>query len=343
MPQEMTRTIARPHVVLRTIRSQPHVYSAVCKARLFYSRNIAAVRERILYRKLRHLFSMSPFEQQHCEALGRQGFTVLPEFFNADLVDTVYEKVDTLLKNLEIDPYDAYSVQNKKRPSLEGLTYEELAASEKMISLKDPLVKVRECVPIAFNESILKIITNFLQYIPPIFKPMVVRDFPFSRPLESSNFHRDNDEADSAQFFVYLVDIDDTRGPLVYVPGTNRYDVKSCRPRLSRDLGLNDSDGRISDREMAKYFPERTWVRLRVQRGSVAIIHANGFHKGPSWLNYDDARNNPRTVLRFDLAGLKVGGVYTGQERKIHSQDYLALSPLQRIFARNFTVVDERA
>ena len=267
MPEEMITTTPKPHMLLRTIRSQPHVYSAVCKARLFYSRNIATARETILYRKLKPLFSMSPFEQRHCEELGKLGFTVLPDFFSMDLVDTIYEKVDTLFKSLDIDPYDAYSVQNKRRPSLEGLTYQELAASEKMISLKDPLLKVRECVPIAFNESILKIITNFLRYIPPIFKPMVVRDFPSNRPLESSNFHRDNDEADSVQFFVYLVDIDDTRGPLVYVPGTNRYDVKSCRPRLSRDLGLNDSDGRISDQEMEKYYPRNTWIRLKFDVG----------------------------------------------------------------------------
>jgi hypothetical protein len=284
---------------------------------------------------------MTPFEQQHCDELGKQGFTVLSEFFNIDLIDAIYEKVDVLFKTLEIDLYDAYSVQNKTRPSLKGLSYEELQKSEKMISLKDPLLKVRECLSIAFNENILKIITNFLRYVPPIFKPMIVRDFPSNRPLESSNFHRDNDEADSVQFFVYLVDIDDTRGPLVYVPGTNRYDVRTCRPRLSRDLGLDDVDGRISDQEMDKYYPKETWARLRVRRGSVAIVHANGFHKGPSWLNYADPRNQPRTALRFDLAGPKLSQVNRVHEHKLHIADYTLLNSLQRLFATHFTIVNE--
>jgi Phytanoyl-CoA dioxygenase (PhyH) len=327
--------------VVRAVRSRPHIYSAVCKGRLFLSRFIASAADMALYRRNKRLFVMTALEKKHYDDLRDQGFTILHDFFDPKLVDRIYDKADQLFRDLQIDFHDAYSVQNKQRSSLEGLSYKELEASEKMISLEDPLLNIPECIGIAFNESILKITTNFLGYVAPRFKPMVVRDFPSDRPRESSNFHRDNDEADSLQFFVYLVDIDDARGPLVYIPATNRYDVKSCRPRPNRDLGIDENDGRISDKEIEKYYPKWSWLPIKVRRGSVAIIHANGFHKGPSWANYGDPRNKPRTALRFDLAGYKIGVQHPEQERKIRREDYQRLSELQKLFTRGFMIVGD--
>jgi hypothetical protein len=68
-------------------------------------------------------------------------------------------------------------------------------------------------------------------------------------------------------------------------------------------------------------------------------MHGNGFHKGPSWLHQSDPQNRPRTALRFDFAGRKFHGRYIGQEKKIRIQDYNRLSELQKLFAREFTIV----
>ena len=223
--------VHRSPLPLRLMRSEPHLYSAISRTRLAYSRYIAGRRERVLFQKNRDLFFMTPQEARHSEELGRQGYTVLPDFFATSLIDVLFEKADRVLRSLHVDPTRAYSVQNRQRESLEGLSHEELAATEKMIAVKEPLLSIPEFVAIAFHESILRTVTNFLGYVVPRYKPTVVRDFPADRPRESSNFHKDNDEADSVQVFVYLVDIDDSRGPLVYVPGTNHYDVPSCRPR----------------------------------------------------------------------------------------------------------------
>jgi ectoine hydroxylase-related dioxygenase (phytanoyl-CoA dioxygenase family) len=315
------------------MRSQPHIYSAICKARLAYSRYLAGWRDRVLFRENQELFSMSPEESRHCETLRRQGYAVLADFFDTSLIDSLFVKADRLLRSLHVDPKDAYSIQNRQRTSLEGLSYEELAASEKMIAVRDPLLSIPELLPVALHESILKIVTNFLGYIVPWFKPTVVRDFPADRPRESSNFHRDNDEADSVQAFVYLVDIDDTRGPLVYVPGTDRYDVRSCRPRLARDLGISGYDGRISDEEIEKHYPRDSWSVLRVKRGSVAIIHGNGFHKGPSWPVYGDSTNQPRSAVKLDFNGYKLGKWNARWKGvRIRTEDYSRLTPLQRLF-----------
>jgi ectoine hydroxylase-related dioxygenase (phytanoyl-CoA dioxygenase family) len=333
--------ISKPPATLRLIRSQPYLYSAMCKALLFYSRHIAASSGRVLYRGEKRLFSMSDMETTHCEELRNRGFTVVHNFFDSELVDRIYAKADRLFRDLQIDFRDAYSVQNRRRASLEGLSYRELELTEKMISLKDPLINIPECVDIAFNESILKIVTNFLRYIPSRYKPMIVRDFPSNTPREASNFHKDNDEADSVQIFVYLVDIDKTRGPLIYVPGSNHYDVKSCAPRLGRDLGINENDGRISDSEIEKYYPKESWAVVRAKRGSVAIIHGNGLHKGPAWSQQEESENKPRTAIRIDITGYKPFGTSPSvQERRIRRESYDRLNRLQKLFTTGYVIVD---
>jgi hypothetical protein len=283
---------------------------------------------------------MTALEKKHYHELIHQGFTVIPDFFKVNLIDKIQDKADRLFRSLKIDPCDAYSVQNGRRATLAGLSYDELAASEKMIALNDPLLNIPESVDIAFNETILRIVTNFLGYIAPWYKVMILRDFPSDRPREASNFHKDNDEADSIQAFTYLVDIDDTRGPLIYIPGTNRYDVRSCRPRLSRDLGIDADDGRISDKEIEKYYTRQTWRAVKVKRGSVAIIHGNGFHKGPAWPKYGDPRNQPRTAVRSDYHGHKIGMKMRWKGNKIGRNDFARLSPLQKLFVDATAVSD---
>jgi hypothetical protein len=329
-----------PQFIVRRLRSNPYLYSMISKVRLFHSRYLAGAHDRKKYKDVQSFFSMSVLEEKHYEDLIHGGFTVLPEFFKADFVDYIYARADRLFRSLEIDLHDAYSVQKKKRASLAGMSYQELEASEKMITLKDPLLSIPECVDIAFNESILKIVTNFLGYIAPWYKVMLLRDFPSERPREASNFHRDNDEADSVQVFTYLVDIDERRGPLIYVPGTNRYDTKSCRPRLSRDLGIDSDDGRISDQELEKYYPKETWRAVKVKRGSVAIIHGNGFHKGPAWPMYGDPTNQPRTAVRLDFHGHKIGMNMRWKANKIRRKDFTRLNALQKLFVDDTAIAD---
>jgi Phytanoyl-CoA dioxygenase (PhyH) len=323
----------RPPFFLRAIRRQPHLFSAICRARLFYSRRVAGADVRELYRANRSLFSLTSAEQEEVEYLRQDGYALLPDFFADDIIDRVYRRADALFHALQIDLSRAYSIQSKLRSSLAGLTYEELAATEKMIALRDPLVHVPEAAGIAFHPSILRIAATFLGYIPPLYRVTIVRDFPHNRPLHSSNFHKDNDESDSLQIFIYLVDIDDAHGPLVYVPGSNHHDVRSCRPRLSRDLGIDANDGRFSDEEIARVYPPATWAVLRTGRGSVAMIHGNGIHKGPAWPRIGDAANQARTAIKLDLHGYKSSVAREFNENVMRREDFEKLSDLQKLFA----------
>ncbi|GEM_PF-2754337 len=330
----------RPSPLVRAVRARPALYSAVCRTRLFYSRSVAGARARREFHAHLPLFRPNEFESQQIASLRNLGYALAPRYFPPDVIDRIYNKTDAMFRNGDVDPYWAYSVQNGERESLEGISYEELAATEKMIAVRDPLLRIPELLDVAFHESILKIAAGFLGYIPPLYRVTVVRDFPHNRPLHSSNFHKDNDESDSLQIFVYLVDIDEFSGPLVYVPGSNRYDVRSCRRRLSRDLGIDANDGRLSDEEVERVYPRNTWAALYTERGSIAWIHGNGIHKGPAWARPGDPNNRPRTAIRLDLHGHKSGVVRDRKENRIRRSDFARMTELQRLFAHASLVDD---
>lgn len=334
---------SRSPIFVRVLRKRPALYSAICKSRLFYSRHIAGAHARREYRSRFSLFRMNDFESRQVQSLRKLGYAVAPSYFPAEAVGRIYARSDAMFRSLVIDTCRAYSVQDGQRDSIEGLSYEQLAATEKMIALRDPLLHIPELLGVAFHESILRFAANFLGCIPPLYRVTVVRDFPHNRPLHSSNFHKDNDESDSLQIFIYLIDIDDFCGPLVYVPGSNRYDIRSCRPRLSRDLGIDANDGRLSDEEVERAYPRATWVALHTPRGSIAAIHGNGIHKGPAWARPGDANNRPRTAIRLDLHGHKSGVVRDGKENRIWRSDVNRMSPLQRLFAHASIVEDAAA
>ncbi len=332
---------ARPPILLRAVRSEPHLYSAICQTRLWYSRRVAGANMRELFQRHGALLKTNEFEQEQVRRLRAKGYALIPDFFSRALMDRIYVRADAMFHHLEIDPRHAYSIQTGERDTLHGFSYEELAATEKNIALSDPLLHIPEMFGVAFHESILKIAATFLGYVPPLYRATLVRDFPHDRPLHSSNFHKDNDESDSLQIFIYLVDIDDTRGPLVYVPGSNHYDVRSCRPRLSRDLGVAGNDGRLSDEEVERIYPRREWAVLRTGRGSVAFVHGNGIHKGPAWPEPGGRKNLPRTAIKLDLHGYKAGVSRDMKENRIRKCDFERMSELQRLFAHG-TVVEEK-
>ncbi|MGH9686311.1 MAG: phytanoyl-CoA dioxygenase family protein [Candidatus Acidiferrales bacterium] len=334
---------ARSPFLVRSIRARPLLYSAICKSRLFYSRRIAGAAARREYLSNLSLFRMDEFESQQVASLQELGYALTPPHFPPELIDRIYMQADAMFRSLQIDTRRAYSVQDGQRETLEGVSYEQLAATEKMIALRDPLLHIPELLDVAFHESILKIAASFLGCIPPLYRVTLVRDFPHSRPLHSSNFHKDNDESDSLQVFIYLVDIDDLRGPLIYIPGSNRYDVRSCRPRVSRDLGIDANDGRLSDQEVERVYPRSEWAALRTQRGSIAAIHGNGIHKGPAWTRPGDPNNRPRTAIRLDLHGHKSGMVRNGKENRILRSDFERMNELQRLFAHAEIVEDASA
>jgi hypothetical protein len=91
---------------------------------------------------------------------------------------------------------------------------------------------------------------------------------------------------------------------------------------------------------MEKYYETDTWKAVRVKRGSIAIIHGNGFHKGPSWPRYGDPNNQARTAIRLDFHGHRLSYDMRWKGNKIKRDDYVRLSKLQKLFIEESAVVE---
>ena len=143
----------RPPYLLRKLRMQPHLYSAVCRARMFHSRRIAGAAARRLFTQSPESFRSNPFESRQVQSLRRSGYALAPDFVAKATIDSIFAQADAMFRDLKIDLGRAYSVQNGQRRSLEHLSYDELAATEKMIALRDPLLHIPELVDVAFHET----------------------------------------------------------------------------------------------------------------------------------------------------------------------------------------------
>jgi hypothetical protein len=70
------------------------------------------------------------------------------------------------------------------------------------------------------------------------------------------------------------------------------------------------------------------------------MIHGNGFHKGPAWTHGAGVKNLPRTAIRLDFHGHKLGKERSRWKGSlIRAGDYAGLGPLQRLFVDEAAVV----
>ena len=86
----------RSPFLVRTVRTQPYLYSAICKARLFYSRRIAGAEMRACFSISKHnLFAMNDFESRQVEALRRAWLRTDSGFlFHGIRVRRLYARAD---------------------------------------------------------------------------------------------------------------------------------------------------------------------------------------------------------------------------------------------------------
>lgn len=82
-------------------------------------------------------------------------------------------------------------------------------------------------------------------------------------------FHTDMSNPSFLKVFIYLNDVGEKNGPHCLVPRTH----KAKAAELWKD-------GRISDEEMATYYPRSTWDFQVGEAGSVFFVDTKAFHKG---------------------------------------------------------------
>jgi hypothetical protein len=286
------------------------------RMRSIYSPRISNGREEFLRMQRRNpqALETNEFEARQLESLLGCGYAFAPGFFSKALADHIHKKADAILCHMPISRANISEVE-------------------------DPLVQISEVLDVAFHESILKVVAHFFRHVPPVYRVAVVRYFPCNGMPHLNGFRQETNESDSLEMLIDLVAVDSTRGPIVYVPGSNLYGASG--PRLLNAFGLPRDPRRLEDREVECVYPRETWVTLGGERGSVTAIHRRGLNKGPAWTFSEGANNKPRTAIRIESTGYKRGLRYEWRGNAMRKWNFERMTKFQQLFA-HADLVEER-
>jgi hypothetical protein len=145
-----------------------------------------------------------------------------------------------------------------------------------------PLLKV------ALDTKLLEIVASYLGLWPSLYSVGAWLNYPIGEPPMSSQlWHRDPEDLKIVKAFIYLVDVDEERGPFCYIPGTQSFGERANIVPVHRD-GM-----RITDEEMATVIKPEDWIKCTGPAGTMILADTVGFHRG----GY--AKNGNRVLITF--------------------------------------------
>jgi len=191
------------------------------------------------------------------------------------------ERVE-ILGNANIENYES-----KIFPGNNFLNYDEVTNNFSNVSFSNLHKIVPQLNNIIFQETLLKIISNYLGYMPQFDKPNFIRSFPPKSELiikESSNWHKDSSlDSKYLQVFIYLQDVDLENGPFTFMKKSHQQTFQSYRPLYGYEENKHESDGRVNDDQLFSHFDKDDQIFCTGKKGTVVIADTTGFHKGPNW------------------------------------------------------------
>ena len=176
-------------------------------------------------------------------------------------MDHIHAKADVFFRGMETSAPQVHEAPRQQRTKRGASSGGSPAHAEQALELPDPLVHASEVLDIAFHESILKLEAHFFGHIPSMYRVGVSRYFPCDGAPHPGRFRQETNDLDSLEILIDLADVDDSRGPLVYVPGSHRYG--SCRPRLLSAFGLPVEPRRLEDKDVENIYPRKTWAKCK--------------------------------------------------------------------------------
>jgi hypothetical protein len=307
-----TRRRSLWHSALRLMRSMPAPNSYQEAHRIF--------------RRTPRLFALDEVEAEFLSDLLNRSYGVSPGFFSKGLIDRIQAKADAIFRNtgggkidLPAPPGGHISADRKAHGAFSGF--------ERAIQLPDPLASIPEALDIVFHESILKIAAHFFRQIPRGYKISIMRYCPNRLPMCLSRIHQGTDGRISLLFIVDLVDIEESHGPLVYIPEAHQIHTRpSVPPEEVQDGHVGGEHGNSRKTERGK------WVVLRGKRGSITAIAHRSSHAS-LWTYPADTSNNPRTSIIIIISGYKPGEIALQPQNRMLRWNFDRMTELQQMFA----------
>ena len=133
----------------------------------------------------------------------------------------------------------------------------------------DPLLKV------ALDRKLLEIVSSYLGLWPCLHSVGAWLNYPTDAPAQISQlWHRDPEDLRLIKAFIYLVDVDEQRGPFTYIPGTHPFGPEAAG---SRKL---EKKKRVPDDRMNRFFPPESWRVCTGPAGTMILADTLGYHRG---------------------------------------------------------------
>jgi hypothetical protein len=97
-------------------------------------------------------------------------------------------------------------------------------------------------------------------------------------PRNSQLWHHDPEDNYILKMFVYLTDVNEESGPLIYAPGTHAQGSIKSAPESFKDS--ETTARRSNDAQMSAVVPKDRWIAAVGTKGTVVFADTRGYHKG---------------------------------------------------------------
>lgn len=146
------------------------------------------------------------------------------------------------------------------------------------------------------DRTLLTIAQSYLEVLPSITNAMAWFTFPRETASDQAAqmFHFDLERIKWLKVFFFLTDVTDESGPHIFIPGTHR---DAAIPRALLDHGYD----RMSDDDVAGFFPRDIWQKMLGVKGSILLEDTRGLHKGTPVVE------GHRLVLQFQYSSTSFG------------------------------------
>jgi hypothetical protein len=137
------------------------------------------------------------------------------------------------------------------------------------VSPDDPLLKL------SLDTKLLEIVSAYLGLWPSLHSIAAWLNYPTDAPAELSQlWHRDPEDLKLVKVFIYLVDVDESRGPFTYIPATHPFGVKTTTAQKL------EKKKRLSNDAMSLVFPPESWRVCTGPANTMILADTVGYHRG---------------------------------------------------------------
>lgn len=300
------------HEYYRAQRST-YLQNALELMRSFYPRDPYEESRRV-FRRAPLLFSLDETQSEFLAELLGKGYGIAPGFFSKELIDRIYLKADAIFRQ-NGDGAGVCSDRSSGEIRAGRNLYDGSAGNDRLLEVIDPLAAIPEALDIVFHEAILKVAAHFFRHIPRSYRISIVRYLPQQRPMCLNRIYEGLNGSISLCVIIDLAEVDETRGPLVYIP-----DVQYVRSPVD------------DEQSQSKETPRAKWAVLRAERGSIiAIPHRSA--QSSLWTYPAGAKNNPRTSIVINMSGFRRGEIPAIAQNRMLKWNFDRMTALQQMFA----------